>query len=1130
MRSFLAAWRVSLHRTRADWPIVAAAWLVMLLAAVLLAAGPIYPSAAAEAGLRRALADAPAADTDIEVSGYVPVADAGTVGDLVQPELQQVIALGGSIVRDWRGAATLALPGLPGAAIDDQAIIGTLDGLPDHATLVDGAWPVDSGGPAEPIQVVVVDAVAQAMRLDVGDELSLVAHPSFGPLAVPVRLVGVFAVNEMTDSYWRGDEQLLAGITDNGQYRALGPFLTTPTDLLHRAGVASVHMQWRTVVDFDRVTVGDAERLRNRVEGLHGRLLFATGEDFYVASALSTILRDAERSLLVSRTGVLLLMAQLSILAAYAIVLTASLLVDHRLVDTALLRSRGAGALQVAGLALAEGLVLAIPAVLVAPWLAVAALNLLNVVGPLAEVGLRIAPHVTLDGYIAAGVAGLVCVGLLALPAVLAARTFAAEQGGISRQETRTFGQRMGLDLVLLVVTVIAIWQLRLYGAPLTRTVQGTLGLDPLLVAAPAIGLVAGGVLALRILPLLAHALEAAVSRGRSLVGSLGSRQLARRPLRYTRSALLLMLAVSMGVFGLSYSATWASSQRDQAAYQAGADVRVQPGASRGGLPGWSLPSAYADLAGVEAASAVERIADGVAFAAHGSVDLLALDAATAAEIVLIRADTSAAPLDELMATLRAGRPEPRLLALPDGTAFLRIVPRVDLSAVDLIEFDPATGEVRTVPLDPAGVEVGVSVNVIIRDGQGLLYRVDSELVTLADPTTAIVLPLTPTSERAAAAVARVGGRLAGPVTIAGLGLDTWAPANTQITGMVGLAAVAAGTTATGSWTDVPLTGVDGWRAKMAPGRRVLAEVPAGQVHGTAVELAGSGPEDFIFGAGGREPSVQLAFQPPATGVSDGPVPVIANRTFTAATGTRPGDVIAATVAGGTVALSIAGVVESFPTTDPAQPLLVLDMPTLGLLRLAATGSVRTADEWWMATSGATAEALVETLRQEPFESTRVVSERNRARTLATDPVALGIIGALMLGFVATGLFAIVGLTVSAGVSARQRRTEFALLRALGLSGRQLSGSLWLENGSVVIVSLVAGTFLGLVIAWMALPFVTVTQGAAAPVPPVLVNVPWDRILALDLTSAVALGGAVIVVGGVLRRLGVGSVLRMGED
>ena len=73
--------------------------------------------------------------------------------------------------------------------------------------------------------------------------------------------------------------------------------------------------------------------------------------------------------------------------------------------------------------------------------------------------------------------------------------------------------------------------------------------------------------------------------------------------------------------------------------------------------------------------------------------------------------------------------------------------------------------------------------------------------------------------------------------------------------------------------------------------------------------------------------------------------------------------------------------------------------------------------------------------------------ERNRA--LATDPVALGIIGVLGIGVVAAGLFAVVGFIVSAAVSARERVTEFALLRALGLSSSQLSGWLSLENATL---------------------------------------------------------------------------------
>ena len=664
MHALLSRWRLSLRRTRADWPIVAAAWLITLLATVLFAAGPIYSSAAALAGLRRTLADAPATDINVQISLYGAPDYIEGVDAQMQSYLQSALApLSAGLVRNGQAAATLALPATPGAQTHDRAAFGFLDHVSDHAHLTAGAWPV-SGSSSDPVQVVVLDAVAADMNVAVGDQLTLTASSVGHNAPVPVQLVGTFAVNDPADPYWYGDDQLTTGIVQSGSDRVLGPFLTTPIGLLQNPAITAVHMQWRAFPDFDGLTVDNVAGIHSQLNGLPGLVQANTTGSLAVATGLPDILGAAERSLLVSRTEVLLLMAQLAVMAAYAIVLTASLLVDHRRVETALLRSRGASAGSIAILAFAEGLLLVVPAVLVAPWLAVAQTTVLGIVGPLADIGLKIEPTVTVDSYVLAAAAGVVCLSLLVLPAFLAARTMTSEERELSRQETRTIGHRLGLDVALLIISVIALWQLRLYGAPLTRTVQGSLGFDPLLVAAPAIGLLAGGILALRVLPILAAFFEHWVSRGREIAGSLGIRQLARRPLRYTRTALLLMLALSLGVFALSYSATWSDSQQDQAAYQAGSDVRAT--VARGATTAPMLHADYASVPGVEAAMPVERIKSGVTLA-KGNVDLLALDADTASSIVTFRSDEADAPLSQLMSSLSGGRPQPALVALPDG-------------------------------------------------------------------------------------------------------------------------------------------------------------------------------------------------------------------------------------------------------------------------------------------------------------------------------------------------------------------------------------------------------------------------------------------------------------------------------
>jgi predicted lysophospholipase L1 biosynthesis ABC-type transport system permease subunit len=206
-----------------------------------------------------------------------------------------------------------------------------------------------------------------------------------------------------------------------------------------------------------------------------------------------------------------------------------------------------------------------------------------------------------------------------------------------------------------------------------------------------------------------------------------------------------------------------------------------------------------------------------------------------------------------------------------------------------------------------------------------------------------------------------------------------------------------------------------------------------------------------------------------------------------------------------------------------------MDAETFALLRFESSDAADPAQEWWLAVDEDARAAVVEALRGPAIGSLSVASLDERARTLATDPVALGMIGALTIGVAAAALFAIVGFIVSAAVAARERITEFALLRALGLSPGQLSGWLSLENATLALISLVAGSGLGVAMAWVALPFVTVTQRAGTPFPPVDVTVPWSTILLLDVVGLVASAVTVGVLAMLLRRVGMAASLRTGE-
>ena len=461
--------RISLRRSRADWPIVLSAGLICLVAATLLAAGVIYGGAVSAAGLHRALEVAPVAGANIGVTSQAPPADADRLEAAIAGELQAVLGpTGGTILREIR-SGSFALPGQASDAVRDLAVLGYADGLADRGTLVAGTWPDDNGSATDPIPVAVTEDVAGSLGLTVGERLRLESRATAGFFA-DVEVSGIFRMVDPTASAWFGDEQVVVGQLVRDPYVIHGPFYTTRRDLLTRAAPGTVQLGWHAFPDVDALGLADIGGLEARAAALPGRLDAALGRVAIVQTDLPATLARIQPSLLVARTGVLVLTVQLVALALFAVLLSASLLTEHRRVDTAMLRSRGSGRSGVVALAVIEALLLTVPAALIAPWLATAALQLFNVAGPLADIGMSIVPQVTTDAYVAAAGAAGLCLVALVLPVVRAERSLSGVRGSLARGETQGLGQRLGLDLALLVVAAIGLWQLRLYGAPLTRS------------------------------------------------------------------------------------------------------------------------------------------------------------------------------------------------------------------------------------------------------------------------------------------------------------------------------------------------------------------------------------------------------------------------------------------------------------------------------------------------------------------------------------------------------------------------------------------------------------------------------------------------------------------------------------
>ena len=166
---FLAAWSLVLRRAASDLLIVAAAFVTILLAATILAAGPIYANAVAASGLERTLADAPARDSGLQVSARIPLEDLDRTSARVERTLKD--AFGDASGPVYRSAVSdsYELPAARGREQGSLAVCAFYVVLAAHADLVGGRGP--SAGTSTEAALSV--GAARSLGLAVGDSIQM---------------------------------------------------------------------------------------------------------------------------------------------------------------------------------------------------------------------------------------------------------------------------------------------------------------------------------------------------------------------------------------------------------------------------------------------------------------------------------------------------------------------------------------------------------------------------------------------------------------------------------------------------------------------------------------------------------------------------------------------------------------------------------------------------------------------------------------------------------------------------------------------------------------------------------------------------------------------------------------------
>ena len=1145
-----------LLQMRAHRLLIAAALLTVLLTTAVLAALAGFTSAAGDAGVRRTLQTTDAAGTPLLLTDY-----GSHQGNARADATARTLATRAFAGLPYRISSLplsdpLSLPAAwnaaPGAPSDGTAL-APIDRT--EVRLLSGSWPgaASTGGDTVPVAV----PVAAADRLGRGGaavQLGTVLKLTdlVNQTSLRIRVTGIYQPRNSNDGYWQLDPEGGKGAQLAANGSQYGPLLIPGSDFASGAAT-QFSMTWQATADFSTVRASGLGALAAADSGVLAALNAQSDPaftGFSATSVLPELIGQLQQNVLVARSTLLVIVLELVLLAVLTLLRAARLLAEERESESALLRARGAAPRQLAALAAAEALLLVLPAVVLSPLLAGPLIRLISDYGPLAASGVRLdgpLPHAV---WWAAG-AGAFCSALALLaPTLVRARSWSEHRQRRNRRGALPGLLRGGADLVLVALAAAACWQLTGHASgsssgALNANGQGTLGIDPVLVAAPALALAAGTVLTLRLLPLAARAADRIAARVQGLPAALVGWQLSRRPQQSSGPILAIVLAAAIGTLALGQSASWHQSQLDQAVFNTGGDLRIAD--STGNAFGQG--GTYGSLPGVAAAVPVAR--QTLTLGSGRTAELLALDTRTEAGLLSWRSDLRSAPVAGLLGPLSGTQPPAALrgIALPGRPSVISL----DVSA-ELTSSQAGAAVRMTAPDD--------KLLVTVTDRYGLGYTLGPLTLPTDGATHTLQLNL---------AQAAAGGVPAYPLTVTGIVVDTPVSTSGIVQQQLTVRRILSGS------TPATVPAAFHWTGLFDPGQSIQGlSSPTATTNPPNVYHAGSllsfgssaaAPLTAALGSGTvgsydqheySAPSGTLTFT--ASGaVGGGPLPAVATKQFLAATNAHIGSVLPLNSAPGGVEIRIIAAVTAIPGTGAAAEQGINGSALVNgtgyaassaasdggavLVDLAAydRAAAATADdqllqpsEWWLYVRPAAGRSIPATenqvagvLRALPDVQTFYSLDQVES-TLTSDPLGTGPEAALLAGIVLAAILAAISFSADATAIARHRAGDNAVLKALGTPQRLIARSTAAQLALPTLVGLGAGLILGTALAQLVVPEFILTAQATRPVPPVQVVIPDGR-LALLLAAVAAVPLLVAAVSG-LRGTDPAQRLRQPEE
>lgn len=240
----------------------------------------------------------------------------------------------------------------------------------------------------------------------------------------------------------------------------------------------------------------------------------------------------------------------------------------------------------------------------------------------------------------------------------------------------------------------------------------------------------------------------------------------------------------------------------------------------------------------------------------------------------------------------------------------------------------------------------------------------------------------------------------------------------------------------------------------------------------------------------------------------------------------KTGDLINIAIQQQSIEFVIVGILPYWPSQYPDQmPFFITNLDYI-----YDQAPIVPYEVWLKMQPGAKLAPVIESLQANKVQIASYKDVRNELITQSKHPSRGGVFGILSLGFLVSVLVSLIGYILYWFFNLSSRVVQFGVLRAMGLSRRQLTGMLLLEQGFTAGLSIGLGILIGKLTSVLFLPFLQTAESAKTQVPPF--RVVFESKDANQLYIVVAfmmLTGATLLFLHI-RRLRVHQAVKLGEE